>query len=356
MAEPTPGLTVFDAADKILASMQEPEATPAEPSEVEEPTSELSEEVVEEAEVSAESEEPSEEPVEIAEPSDDETKTFLTDLNDWIKDKEHLDEIRIPTKVNGVEREASLSELLANHQIGQAAEERLNTLKAEKAEFEQTKSQQLEHFNAQLTQATELVNLLEKQFMADAESINWNELRETDPAEYSARRQDLVDKQQQLNNAKSTIVQEQQSRVKEQYQELLQRESAALLDSFPSWADEAVAKQEKTDIRNFLLETGFTPQEVDGAVDNAGNILSPGIIDHRAIALARKAMLYDKGEKAVDVAKKKVKKLPKVAKPGRPKSSDEVDVDKQKKLRGRLKKSGSIDDAAALFREKMFGG
>lgn len=349
MAEPSPGLTLEQAAAKL---MPEPEEQPevaeqasdepqSEPSEEVETTVEASEEVVEES---------TEEPVE------DETVEFITDLNDWIRDKSHYGEIKIPTKVNGQEGEATLSDLIADYQIKQASEERLNSLKAEKAEFESERVKQQEVFNNQLTQATELVNLLEKQFLADVENINWEELRETDPAEYSARRQDLQEKQQQLLQAKESIQTEQQTKVMENYQTLLAKESQALMETFPSWADEAVAKQQKTEIRDFLLTSGFTPQEIDGAVDDRGNLQAMGIIDHRAINLAYKAMLYDRGMQKADVAKKKVMKVPKVAKPGAPKGKSDEDVEKQKKLRGKLKKSGKVEDAAALIRDRMFGG
>lgn len=357
MPDSTPGLSLDEAAAKLLQTepkeVPESDAPQSEPSEEVETTVEASEEVVEETAEAESAEAKASEDVE----APDETSTFLSDLNDWIKtEKDHYGDIKVPIKVNGEESEVALSEVIANHQIGQASEERLNTLKAEKAEFESQKQQQLEAFNNQLSQATGLVTALEQHLTKDIDSVNWEELRETDPAEYSARRQDLLERQQQINEAKTGIQKEQQQKLNENYQTRLQQERAALMESLPAWADEAVAKQEAADLREYLFAHNISSKEIDGQFDEQGNVVVPALTDHRLILMARKAMLYDKGQAKVDVAKKKVMKVPKVAKPGSKQAQPDEDVEKTKKMRSRLKKSGSLDDAAALIRNSMFGG
>jgi hypothetical protein len=69
-----------------------------------------------------------------------------------------------------------------------------------------------------------------------------------------------------------------------------------LPEVIPEWRDSKVAAQEATQIRDFLLGEGFTEQDI-GGLTNA-----------TLVKLARKAMLYDRGETRVTAAKAKPKK------------------------------------------------
>ena len=144
MPDSTPGLSLDEAAAALLQQPEKPEAetpepdTPqSEPSEEVETTVETSEEVVEEiVEPQAETES-AEAETEVE--ATDETSAFVSDLNPWLEDDSHYDDIVIPVKINGKEEKVSLSEMRAKYQIGGASEERLNSIKAEKAEFEAEK-------------------------------------------------------------------------------------------------------------------------------------------------------------------------------------------------------------------------
>jgi hypothetical protein len=352
MADPTIGLSVQEVAAKLLEPVEqepvkEPEAQPeAETSEVVDTTLETSEEVVEET---------TEAPAEV-ESTETEIDEYVTGVNDWVKDSHNLDQIRVPTKVNGVESDVSLSEAIASHQIREASEQRLDSLKTEKASFEEERTKFQTSYNGQLTQAANLVTALEKQLTGEAEQINWQELRDTDPAEYSAKRLDFEKRGQELSQSRVAISQEQQTKANETYNSIVTEQSAKLVNDIPEWKDEAKATKEKGEIRDYLLGRGFTQLEVDGEQDAQGNIKRVGLVNANAISMARKAMLFDRGEKQVQVTKKKVKKLPKVTKPGRPISSQEVDSEKTNAMRKTLKKSGKLEDAAAIIKQRMFGG
>ena len=181
-------------------------------------------------------------------------------------------------------------------------------------------------------------------------------MRENDPAEFSAKKQEILERQQQFQNAKGKIAQEHQEKLAEHFENVISRESSALIEDFPDWANEKVGSTEKIKVREYLINEGFTPLEVDGSVDKDGNIISAGIVDHRAIKLAYKAMMHDAGGKKVELTKKRVRKLPKVAKPGKPSSKAEKNAVRTKKLKGRLNKTGRIDDAATLIMDNLFGG
>ena len=351
-------LNVNQAADKILA-MDAPE-----PSDDAESTEETPEEEIEETEESDEledSEETEDEPAEESEESDspesDEVASYTADMTESLREgREHYDKIKVPIKVNGVESEATLTELVRDFQKNENLDQKTKSLASEKAALDEEISTQRVKYSEALSNAASLVNQLEQQLIQSAEAIDWKDLRENDPAEFSAKKQELLERQQQFQNAKGKIAQEHQEKLAEHFESLISRESSALIEDFPEWADSKVGTAEKMKVREYLINEGFAPLEVDGSVDKDGNIIAAGIVDHRAIKLAYKAMMYDAGDKKVEITKKRVRKLPKVARPGKPSSKAEKNAVRAKRQRGRLKKTGRTDDAAALIMDNLFGG
>jgi hypothetical protein len=96
-------------------------------------------------------------------------------------------------------------------------------------------------------------------------------------------------------------------------------------------------------MNKYLQGIGYSPGEISQAVD------------HRAIVLANKAMLYDSMMANQKNATEKVAKLPPKA-PQRPGSGQSTTSgDGRTKAMQALKKSGSVDDAAMAFASMMGG-
>ena len=352
-------LNVSEAAEKILA-MDAPEPSDeAESTEEDEVAEEDEEEETEEETEESETEETeeAEEPEEADQVEGEEIASYRADMTENLKEGvEHYDHIKVPIKVNGVEGEATITELVRDYQKNVNLGQKTDSLASDRAVLDKEISEKRVEYSNALSSAAGLVNQLEQQLVQSSENIDWNELRESDPAEFAAKKQELQEKGQQYQNAKVQIEAEHKKKLTEHFDSLIQRESAALMDSFPDWTDAKVAKTEKSDIREYLLSEGFTQAEVDGQVDANGTIVSAGMVDHRAIKLAKKAMMFDKGVKKVEIAKKRVKKLPKVARPGKPVPKSVKTSARSKALKGRLKKSGRVEDAAALIMDNLFGG
>lgn len=349
-------LSVNEAAAKILA-MDAPEPSDEAESTEEEVTEETeepeSEEVTDE-EHEGESEEAESE--ETDQPEDEETASYLSDLTEHLKEsKEYYDQIKIPTKINGVEGEATLTDLIRDYQKHGNLDQKTDSLAAERAKFEEEASAKRIEYSQALSTAVSLVDKLEQQLMTDAENVDWNDLRENQPDEFAAKKMELLEKQQQYQSARTQLAKEHQTKLAEHLESVLSRESEALIREFPQWNDESVARAEKSAIRDYLISEGFTPQEVDGKVDSEGNIVSAGMIDHRAIRMAYKAMQFESGNKKVETTKKRVRTLPKVARPGKSVTKKDKDSERSRRMKGRLKNSGKVDDAAALIMDKLFG-
>lgn len=175
--------------------------------------------------------------------------------------------------------------------------------------------------------------------IGEFKDVNWTKLKEDDPMEYALKR----DQYRELQESKRLIAEEQQ---KEQYKQQQENERA--------WNEELARQQEivaqrlpdlvhpekgpklKQAIKTFAMNKGFTEQEVNA------------LIDARSVDVLHKAMLYENLLNA-KISKKKAKVVPKVTKPGAGVTRGEVDSEKIKQQRARLKRTGKVDDAAKLL-------
>ena len=243
----------------------------------------------------------------------------------------------VPVVVNGKTIEVPLSEVLASYQKDKAASEKFEAAASlrKTADAEIVKAQQeratyaatLEKIGTQLEVALE-----------NDKAVKWDELLQNDPVEYLKQQRLAQERQAQLhqvNQHRAALAQQQQAEQQEAYKAYVQSQSQELLAKLPAWKDEAKAKAERESLKTYLKKEGYDDESLNG------------ITDHRAVILARKAMLYDQMLEKASAATKKVVNLP--AKVERPGVSDSNPLDKRSVAYNRLSKSGKVEDAAALF-------
>ncbi len=114
-----------------------------------------------------------------------------------------------------------------------------------------------------------------------------------------------------------------------------QEQRRLLVQEIPDFGNEAKGAKLKSRISSYLAKSGFTAQEVGG------------IVDHRLLVQAQKAMLYDDLQRAKSGTLKKVKGLPKVQKPGAKPDKGDATREKTAVSLNRLRKSGRRADAAS---------
>lgn len=250
-------------------------------------------------------------------------------------------------KVNGAPVKAPAAELLASFQTQEAADQRLAEAKEKASTITQGLAEKSQQVNAQFQAASALVQSAESLLSEDSNAVNWERLRNEDPAEYAAKKRDFDDRAARIQkvkndalNAYQSVEGFQQQEFAQTHAEHLQRESELLIEAVPEWKDEKVATEEKAQLGKYLLSNGFTQEDVAGASD------------HRLITAMRKAMLYDANQKSSNVAAKKVARIPKVVKPGTPKSPNQTKQQNLERLRQRMIQTGSVDDAHAYNQAK----
>ena len=163
-------------------------------------------------------------------------------------------------------------------------------------------------------------------------------LLESDPVEYLKQTHLLQQRQAQLNQVyqqRQALAEQARAEQANAFQNHLQQQQQELLAKLPTWKDSEKAAAEREALKAYLRKEGYQDQDIGG------------INDHRAVVMARKAMLYDQMISKASAAAKKVAPLPqKVERPG---VNEVPQTDKRTAAYQRLSKSGRVEDAAAIF-------
>lgn len=237
----------------------------------------------------------------------------------------------IKTKVEGEVQQVDLKELVKGYQLDQYNTNRSKAMAEERKQFEQYAEQQAQALQQRVQQAETLVSSLEQQLVGEYESVDWEQLRVADPAEYAARRQDFAVRYNQVKQMEAhaqeehrALTEQQQQRQQQANYAHLQQEAQKALEIKPEWVDPDVRVKAMNDMGQFLQgKYGYGPDEV------------AGITDHRVIRLIEDAMAYQSIKKGS--APKLSKPVPKFQKPGSGKKS----TTKQSQLNKLYKKAAA---------------
>ena len=248
-------------------------------------------------------------------------------------------------KADGEESRVSLNELVAGYQRGatytqrqqELAEERktleaqLQNLPAQEAAMQQT-YQQYQEVLQQLRGQMEAAN-------APA-NLDWDTLERENPVQWLKLKE--LERQR---GAEIQAVMAEQARMQQltqqehdkKLQEYLAVERTKVIERIPEWSDSDLQANDQRKLMEYGQSEGYSQEELNK------------LYDSRAVVVLRKAMLYDQllnGDK-VQSAKSKIGSV----KGGNKATAHRTRNRKTKAKRAQLKKTGKVDDAAALFAE-----
>ena len=343
--------TVQNAANKIL-NMMDGTPSPEEQKEPETPEPEVvQEDATHPVEDHPEPEVETEAAVEPTEETVEDPVTEFTELADHLNvEEEFLLNLEVPTKVNGEERKATIKDLLSTFQKSESADVKLMELAEDRKKFDAEQSQVNERLQQEWGRIQALQTELDSMLSGD-ESKDLESLRYSDPAEYAARVADRNMRMERAEKARREFIQANAQRTNEQYTRHIETEKKRLLHAIPEWNDEKTASKEMQGIRSYLKDSGWTDADIDGHWEN-GVVVNPGLVDHRAVTMARKAWLYDSAQKSSAPKQKKLKSLPKVGS-GKRKTKEDISTEQSQMARQKLKESGTVNDAAEILKQIM---
>lgn len=251
---------------------------------------------------------------------------------------------RYKVKVNGEEIEVSLDELLN----GYSRQSDYTRKSQELAERRKAIGALEQEISAERAQYAELLPRMREQLQQQLQAEpDWDKLYEQNPVEavrlerkwreVKAQREQQI---QAVEAEQQRLLAIKQRQMQEQVAKQLQAEQARLPEMIPEWKNADTAKKEAKEIREFLLTKGFSEQDVDG-ITHAG-----------VVALARNAMLFEKGRAKISEAKGQAKPGPKPMKAGsqgtQPRKRGDVE-----KAHQRLKQTGRVADAANVIKSLL---
>jgi hypothetical protein len=238
--------------------------------------------------------------------------------------------------------EITIEELRSGH-LRQKDYTRKTQELAEHRKAVEAKDQEMDRERAEYAQ---LLPALAERIQQEAkQEPDWDTLYDADPV-MAAKAERQWRKEQEERVAQLQAVQAEQQRMqqieaqkREQMQQsYLEQQRQILPDIIPEWRDSKVAATEATQIRDFLLGEGFSEQDVSG-MSNA-----------TLVKLARKAMLYDRGETRANQVKAKPKKpRAKTLKSGS-RASQPKRTSAAQEAQNRARKTGRVNDAAAAIK------
>lgn len=328
----TTNLSINDAASLLLQTpppedtSEEPEAQP--------------DEIISEEDQAM----PSEEAVEESEDFDAEPDE--EDQTDEDADEGDFEEQDVYTvRVNGEDVDVTLDEALKGYQreadytrkTQQLAEQR-KQLEAEQSEFQAVQAQ-----TAQLRDAYgQTLQQLQQQLQNGLQQEpDWDAAyQQLDAKEYTRLVQDWnarKDNLQKVQAEQARVAKEQAKESESMMRAHLAQQSELMLEKLPQWRDEKVRLTERDELITYAKSLGYTDDEIANAAD------------HRAIVALYHSWQLSKLNAAKPEAKKRVRKAPKMAKAGVPRSKNEVAARRKAKLADRHASEGSIASAVDLL-------
>lgn len=248
-------------------------------------------------------------------------------------------------KAAGEEVEVTLAELVKGYQKDADYRRSTARLAEERRTFEQQARERAEQFVRMEHAAAQQIGLAEQIFANMLNSPKLAQLRETDPAEWAAQRDEIGRVIGFLQQARQQAAAQYEAWRNDQLAQLRDREMAALREAVPDWGE-----NHRLEVRKTLADLGFSDSEIGQVFDSR---LIRGALELSTLR-AENERLKQRIAKAEETAKRVKREVPKMQKPGKPRQqSAGVARSNVAKLRDRLRKTGDVRDAAAIIQHMI---
>ena len=213
-------------------------------------------------------------------------------------------QVVMKTKVDGQEGVVTFADSRRNYQIQSNLDKKGMEANQLKEQLKAQLDEQNQAYQERLNNLDDLAQIAYLDLQNEYQNVNWDELKELDQAAYVARRQDFQDRKAALDSRYQEIQKQRNDFLTKEQQKHIEQAEADLVKAFPQWENVEVGKKEIAELRAYGETLGFTPEEM------AGTIRAP------AFSVLKKAKAYDDLQKSQPETKKRVKRAPKVSKPG----------------------------------------
>ena len=270
------------------------------------------------------------------EESNDETSEEVSQEKEQIDTQEKQDSTEESTykvKVAGQEYDVTLDELRNGYSRDADYRRKTEELSYDKKIFAAESEKQRQDYSTKLNEANQMLSVAQQQLNAEINSSDLEKLYEEDPTEAARIEHRLKRKQEQLNQA----MQKTQLEQKQQLRSYIDDQKKKLVMKMPEFNDKSKASHLATSMKDLMNGYGFNDNEISQ------------VYDHRVVMLVNDALKYRNLQKAKPNLAKKITKPGKVFSSGVKQSKSDIGLKARKEKLSRLKKSGSVNDAASIF-------
>jgi hypothetical protein len=255
-----------------------------------------------------------------------------------------LSQVKHTFRASGEDVTVTLSELVSGYQ--KDADYRKNTAKLaqERRAIEAAEAARTQEWQQANHVVASQLRVAEQLLAQEAQDPRMEQLRQSDPAEWTARQQEFQRRFGILQSARQQAMAAYQQQQHDTMTKLKERELGMLQEAVPDF-DQQHGKQAWETITSL----GYTPDEAKQIFDHrmiVGALELHRLREENAALRAQK----DQAEQSVRRVKKKVAPM---QKPGKRRTGGGVKRDQLSSLRKRAAKSGSVGDAAKVIEHLM---
>lgn len=274
---------------------------------------------------------------------DDDTEEVVEDDGE---DEEVSDDepetVTYKVKAAGEEKEVTVDELIKNYQLGADYTKKTQEIAEQRKaiEAEAAAVRQASEVRDLYLQRLQLVEGFLTQQDAEVTPQELAEMKENDPVGYAVKMAELTERKENLKSLqleKQRLAAEQQAERNKTISARLAEEAQKLSQILPEFSDAKKGEQLRAELRSYGKKIGFTDQELSQ------------VVDHRHVLALYNGMMHDKMQQNKSAVNKKISAAPKMMKSGTSSEKKSSNSEMIKKQKAKLRQTGRVRDAAALF-------
>lgn len=255
-------------------------------------------------------------------------------------DPESVKSLPVTVKIDGVEKAVPLAEVIKSYQLEGHVNNKSIEVSNQKQALEQERTQWRQATQQALSQHQAMGNLALQMLNHDFAKVDWNTLRQANPAEFAALQAEFQQRQGQIQQFLGQV-QQQQSAAQAEQQQLMQQNLAAererLHAAIPEWRDPAAFEAARQKISQYARNLGFQDAELNQ------------IFDHRYMRILHDAARYQALQAKAPEVLRQVRQAPPAAAPGSRTNANPNDARRSAAIE-RFNKNPTDEDAqAAVF-------
>jgi hypothetical protein len=237
--------------------------------------------------------------------------------------------------VNGEKIEVDLEELKAGYQKDADYRRKTEEIAIERRQLQSESDRLKNEYSTKMDDLNNLTATLNAELNSELNSKELDKLYDEDPTEAAKLERKIRRRRESLQQSQQKLKRHQE----QEFQKILTEEQRKVAIKHPEIADPLKGATVKTNMRNYLVQRGFSDQEISG------------IYDSRMFDVVMDGMKFLNTARPVKTNfAKKIVKPSKVVKPGVKSTKDEKDSKSRLAQIRTLKKSGNTKDAVDLLK------